>query len=380
MPRQRTGSIRTRIVIDDKGKPRTVLYARVCYTDKNGKQKSIERKAKSRTDAHALIKAILRELDDGGEKRLDAARMTFTDLASYFETNYLQPPEYVGDRKVSGLRAYKENRRLKEVLVSYFQDARISDITHGDLKTYKARRLKTATIHGGQRSITSVNRELALLRRILNVAQTQGWIIRNPFQMGDSLISTADEVKRERVLSREEEARLLAACTGKRAHLRTILICALDTGMRKRELFTLVWSDVDLIGREISLRAFNTKTAKRRTVPMSNRLARELSYLHTINQPSPADLVFGIIQTVKKGFASACKAAGIADFRFHDARHTCATRLIAGGMQIAEAARILGHTNLTTTYRYVNATPETVTRAADILNRFHEEGDAVIVH
>jgi integrase len=247
MPRQRTGSIRTRIVIDDKGKPRTVLYARVCYTDKNGKQKSIERKAKSRTDAHALIKAILRELDDGGEKRLDAARMTFTDLASYFETNYLQPPEYVGDRKVSGLRAYKENRRLKEVLVSYFQDARISDITHGDLKTYKARRLKTATIHGGQRSITSVNRELALLRRILNVAQTQGWIIRNPFQMGDSLISTADEVKRERVLSREEEARLLAACTGKRAHLRTILICALDTGMRKRELFTLVWSDVDLI-------------------------------------------------------------------------------------------------------------------------------------
>src|SRR5437868_5941731 len=64
----------------------------------------------------------------------------------------------------------------------------------------------------GQRSITSVNRELALLRRMFNVAYREGWLLKNPFHSGEPLISLADEVKRERILTRDEEARLLEAC------------------------------------------------------------------------------------------------------------------------------------------------------------------------
>jgi integrase len=72
-----------------------------------------------------------------------------------------------------------------------------------------------------------------MLRRMLNVAQREGWILRSPFAAGDSLISLADENKRERILTREEEIKLLAACESpQRAHLKAILICALDTGMR----------------------------------------------------------------------------------------------------------------------------------------------------
>ena len=77
-----------------------------------------------------------------------------------------------------------------------------------------------------------------MLRRMLNVAQREGWILRNPFAAGDSLISLADENKRERILTREEEMKLLAACdTPQRAHLKGIIICAIDTGMRQGEYF-----------------------------------------------------------------------------------------------------------------------------------------------
>jgi len=88
----------------------------------------------------------------------------------------------------------------------------------------------------GQRSIATVNREPAYLRCLLNIAERNGWINRNPFKCGDALIHVADERKREHILTREEESRMLAACTGPRAHLRPIMIAALDTGCRLGEL------------------------------------------------------------------------------------------------------------------------------------------------
>jgi integrase len=68
----------------------------------------------------------------------------------------------------------------------------------------------------------------------------------------------------ERILTLEEGARLLAACEGPRAHLRPILICALDTGMRRGELFSLVWEDVDFEDWLITVKAFNTKDDARK--------------------------------------------------------------------------------------------------------------------
>ena len=84
-------------------------------------------------------------------------------------------------------------------------------ITYGDLLRFKEERLKTRTVRGGERAIASVHRELELLHRILTVAVREGWLLQNPFNAGDPLISKADEKKRERILTVEEERRLLAA-------------------------------------------------------------------------------------------------------------------------------------------------------------------------
>ncbi len=223
--------------------------------------------------------------------------------------------------------------------------------------------------------MAAVNRELEKMRRLLNIAGREGWILRNPMRSGDPLISVADERKRERILTRDEELRLLAACENRyQKHLRPILICALDTGMRRGEIFGLKWSDVDFEERVLTIRAFNTKTMKERQVSLTTRLTLELERLWYASPKVRDQLVFGFTNNVKKSFTSVRTEAGLPDIRFHDLRHTAATRLVASHLPLPEVGRVLGHTQANTTYRYVNANIETTRRAAAALDAFNSEG------
>lgn len=207
---------------------------------------------------------------------------------------------------------------------------------------------------------------------MMGIAEREGWIIKNPFDMGEPLINPADEKKRERILSREEEMRLLEACTGRTSHLRPILICALDTGMRHGEILKLIWADIDFTNGLITVRAFNTKTMRERQVAMTIRLEQELWKLYQTAQNKNA-LVFGIKDNVKRSFNTVRSTAKLPDVRFHDLRHTAATRLVAKHLPLSEVGRVLGHTQPTTTYRYVNSNVETAKRAALALDTFQAE-------
>lgn len=349
-------------------------YARVTFTDKNGRRRNVKRRAENRSKAKDVLRQLTRSLDDHGENALIYERMTFNELADYYEERYAIPAQYVDGRKIAGLRSCRTALQQLEVLRDYFGNQRLRSITHGELERFKAKRLAVPTYRGTQRSIARVNRELAQLRRMLNIALREGWILRNPFTAGDCLISSADEKKRERILTREEEERLLAACTGRRAHLKPLIICALDTGMRQGELLKLKWSDIDFAERLITVRAFNTKTMSERQVAMTARVEREIWQLYQEATNLDA-LVFGIMDNVKKSFSSVRKTAGLPDVRFHDLRHTAATRLVAKHISLPEVGRILGHTQPITTYRYTNANKDTARRAAMALDEFHSELD-----
>ena len=106
-----------------------------------------------------------------------------------------------------------------------------------------------------------------------NVAVRESWLIKNPFNAGDTLISAADERKRERILTLAEEARLLKACEHpQRRHLRLLLICQLDTGARFSELIQIRWRYVCFTARIISIEGLTTKTLKTRQVAMTERI------------------------------------------------------------------------------------------------------------
>lgn len=105
---------------------------------------------------------------------------------------------------------------------------------------------------------------------MFNTGVQSGLIARNPFSLGPALITSADEIKRDRVLSLSEEEALLATCTGARAHLHTILILALDTGMRRGEIFKLHWPDIDFKQRLLTVRWMNAKSLRERQIAMTS--------------------------------------------------------------------------------------------------------------
>ncbi len=362
MGKERKGSI-----VERDGK----LYVRVGYKDSNGKYRELMRRAQDRADAKRIAKQLVAELEQSNrEQIIEGSRMTFFDLASIFTESRLTAPEYQGERKIAGMRSWKRQLSFLKPLVEQFGKRLIRDVAPKELEAYKLMRLRMPTMRGsGVRDIVGVNRELSLMRSMLNYAKRQGWLSVNPFERCVAIISPSDEVKRDRVLSREEEGRLLTVCVDKREHQRPLIIAALDTGLRRGELFSLTWLDVGLSTRTIRLRAFNTKTAKAREVPISERLAMELQRLRLAS--SGGGLIF-TCGGVKRSFTTACRLAGINDLHFHDLRHTFATRMVQAGMPIAEVARLLGHSSLQMTYRYSNATAETISRAATLLNQMNE--------
>ncbi len=372
MPRQRRGSF-----YEDNGK----LYARISYIDPSGKRRFKDRQVKNKTEGWKIIDQLYRELDIHGAESLDASRLTFNRLADHLEKYYLVPPEYVNGRKVAGKRSYKDDLGILKVLRDYFGRMELREITWGKIERFKISRLKTPTRRAEQRSIARINRELSLLRHAFKIAIGEGWLHSNPFVGPKPLIHTADEVKRTRLLERNEEYRLLEACQGPRSHLRPIIICAIDTGMRRGEIFKLKWSDLDWNGdsvnipetRAVKVREFNTKTLRARTVPITKRLKAELQALWEKSDQDGDDLVFGITNNISKGFETACSQAVIENLRFHDLRRTFGTRLAKSGVPIHEISRLLGHTNLETTFRYLGLTDDSVENAAAVLDKWNEE-------
>ena len=362
MGRQRRGS-----VIERKGK----MYARVQFTDEQGRKRDVWRRAENRKEARGIAKQLLREVDDHGETTLDSHAKTFADLADHFEHHYLKPAEYVDGRKIAGYRSLVNFKCYMRTLRAYFGKKRLRAITYSDIRTFKSVRLQTPTRGEGTRSLASVHRELALLRKVLNIALREEWIFRNPFNAGETLISLADETRRERILTREEEGKLLEACTDSRAHLRPLLIFLLDTGCRQGEALTLRWKDVDLESRIITLQAFNTKTARERQVAVTVRLHAELLQLFQSSDKDPAGLVFGIVSNVRNSFRTVCTLAGVEGLRRHDLRHTHASRLDDLGFSLAKIGGQLGHTKVQTTLRYVNRDKNAIQRVASALDDYN---------
>jgi integrase len=387
------------------GKPN--WYARIIRIDEKGKKKQYTQKADNKTNARELRDKLAEKYGNFGEEILNGERMTFRELALNYKKRKLIPAKYLNNRKIAGLRSFATSHYLLDTLLKHFGAKKIKNIAPADIERFKQNRLDEPIIikkknkqgelkpYSRQRSIAAVNRELALLRSILNDAVYNGWLIRSPFLHAKGLVSLADENKRERVLSFEEEARLLTACMAdlertytrnekeikaniksRRKHLKPLIILALDTAMRRGELLKLRWRDIDFENRLINIIAFNTKTAKARTVGMTERVYEELS---TIWENSPQDvdeLVFGISNNVKRSFTSACRDAGIDDFHFHDLRHTAITRMIQSGFSPMEIMKISGHTQMATFARYVNPDANAVQRIASVLSTYQKQAMA----
>jgi integrase len=216
-------------------------------------------------------------------------------------------------------------------------------------------REKLAQGEAQPRSSATVVRYMAALSHAFTIAVREwGWLDDSPMRK----VSKPKEPRgRIRFLSDDERQRLLDACKASRnPYLHTVVVLALATGARKGELLSLRWPDVDL--KRGTLTFHQTKNGERRAVPLTGQ-ALALMQQHAKVRRLTTQLVFPNATGtrplgIRNAFAAAVQRAGIADFHFHDLRHSAASYLAMSGASLMEIAEILGHKTLAMVKRYAH--------------------------
>lgn len=284
--------------------------------------------AASRADALKVLqeKALEAFRDSNGIKK-PKTRPKFSEFAEI----YLATTKHLKDW-------YNYNYRVRIHLIPFFGKSYLDEITPMQIEEYRSLRLKKV------KGITT-NRELALLKGMFTKAIDSGLVVTNPVKKV-KFISESD-CQRERILTQDEERRLMDAAV---SHLRPFLAIALNTGMRRGEILNLRWPQVDFRSRLVHV--IKTKRAKNRIVPMNKTLYETLKALRA--EAPGSDKVYPW-KHVQNAYEKARAGAKLDGLRLHDLRHTFATRLIQAGVDVFTVQRILGHSTITMTMRYVHS-------------------------
>ena len=155
-------------------------------------------------------------------------------------------------------------------------------------------------------------------------------------------------------------------------HLTPLVLLALNTGIRRGELFGLTWGDVNLSGKQITVRAETAKSGKIRHVPLN---AEAMAVLKAWKKRGAGDgLVFpGIggakLTNINKAWAGLVEDAQLDNYRFHDCRHDFASKLAMAGVDLFTIKELLGHSDFAMTQRYAHLSPGHRAAAVDKLVR-----------
>lgn len=319
--------------------------------------------------ARRRLKEWLEDLDRiaWGEK----PRRTFDDLALAFI-----------DRHLPTLRPRSAARYVSSIaaLTPSFEGLYLDQIGGPQLSEFEqARRREGRRIpekmlgrkapHGLRPA--TIRRDLACLSSMFGFAIELEWCEANPvsaYLRRGKKRGLREAPPRRRYLSPDEERRLLGAVDS--PELRNAIALAIDTGLRREELFGLERSRVRLDRNEVRVMGDGTKNARPRNIPLLPR-AREI----LAQNPAQLRTTFVLVnpktgqryQHMNRGLAGAAKRAGIEPLTWHDLRRTCGCRLLQDhGLSIEQVSRWLGHSSVLVTERsYSFLEDEHLQRAID---------------
>ncbi|HJP99535.1 MAG TPA: site-specific integrase [Rhodanobacteraceae bacterium] len=260
---------------------------------------------------------------------------------------------------------------------------------------WQVEKLRVARLKSGVMPATA-NRDIDRIKAILSKAVEWGRLESHPLRsvkrhkVDNSRVRylDADEERRLRdaLDAREREARqrrqngnvwLLARHREARPehgaycdHLQPLVLLALNTGLRRGELFGLEWRDVDLSRAELIVRAENAKSGKARHMPLNAEACDVLKRWKGAG--GDEGLVFpgrggARMTNINKAWAGLCETAKLEDFHFHDCRHHFASKLVMAGVDLNTVRELLGHADIAMTLRYAHLAPEHKARAVDLL-------------
>ncbi len=314
------------------------------YYNDRGERKR-ERIGPSKDAAEQRFRSILKARTEGRHIDVDkSSRMNLSQLMEW----YLRLPEVVS--KASYERDRKSAKNLLRILGA---SLKVGELNIGLLESYQHVRLSEPSPKYLGQAIrpATVNREIACLKTAFSKAVKYNFIKTDPLI---KLKLLPENNVREELLSQDQFERLLAECP---EHIRPIVIVAYYTGMRKSELLNLTWNEVHIEQGFIRLKAEQTKTRTRRSIPMHPSVRSLFKKIpRAIHVPNVFLLNGKPIREIKNGFRSACKRAGLDNFTFHDLRHCAINNLRLAGNDYFKIMSMSGHKTTNVFKRYNTVT------------------------
>lgn len=301
--------------------------------------------------------------------------------------------DFIRDHFASwALANQKAGQATVDALGACFSD--LYDRELRSLSAFDVERFKSARLKNGRKPAT-VNRDLDRIRSVYSRAVEWGFLTDHPLKA----VKRAKGVDNSRVryLTGDEEKRLRDALAAREAerrasrdrhnawhaergseghpqwpvdgftdHLMPLVLLALNTGLRRGELFGLDWSHVNVPGKLLTVVAGNAKSRKARHVPLNDEAGDVLKRWK--KQGTGKGLVFpgaggGRLTNVNKSWDGLVTDAELTDFRFHDLRHDFASKLVMAGVDLNTVRELLGHADIAMTLRYSHLAPDKLAEA-----------------
>ena len=255
------------------------------------------------------------------------------------------------------VREYERQRLIVNKHLDPFFSGKIKEIRRANVQRYITKR-------SGMVSAATVRKEVNVLKHMLNLAVFDWEII--TFNPAQGVKSPKVAPGRVRYLQPTELRLLMSACL---EWLRPIVALAVTTGMRRSEILRLRWLDMDIAHQRLLLP--QTKNNEGKVVYLNQSALAALRSLPFGAQTKSVDLLFPDLtpEKVSVAFHRTCNKVGIADFRFHDLRHTAASWLRMSGADIHTVGQILGHKDIRMAARYQHLSPEFLAKAVRRLDR-----------
>jgi len=274
------------------------------------------------------------------------------DVRTWADADHAAPQnlEELLTRYLDEISIHKKNHqdevyRMKNVMRDPLAQVPLDRLTPAMLATWRDKRLKSVSGPTVRKDISIINHALGLAIREWGVG-----IRVNPL---DNVSRPAPSKSRDRRLSDQEYDGLLDAFkTCRNSWIKPIVMFAIETAMRRGEILSLTWNNINLEARTAFLP--DTKNGESRTVPLSETALEILQSL-----PQESQQVFDTTAySLRMAFDRAVKRAEIDNFRFHDLRHEATSRLFEKGLNIMEVSSITGHKDLRMLKNYTHLKAE----------------------